>query len=63
MSKLTTWQKSSYCGQGDSCVHIAADAGTIHLTESGDPAGVILGAPQNAFGALIHVLKENPHRG
>ena len=32
------WQKSSYCSEGDSCVHIAtAPTGTIHLTESGDP--------------------------
>ncbi|MFF3709015.1 DUF397 domain-containing protein [Streptomyces phaeochromogenes] len=56
-----TWQKSSYCAQGNSCVHIAtAPTGTIHLTESGDPAHSILGATPHAFAALIHVLKENP---
>jgi hypothetical protein len=56
-----TWQKSSYCAQGNSCVHIATTpTGTIHLTESGDPAHSILGATPQAFAALIHVLKENP---
>jgi hypothetical protein len=59
-----TWQKSSYCGEGESCVHVAGDdAGTIHLTESGDPGGAILGATPVAFNALIHVLKENAPRG
>ncbi|MEU9284255.1 DUF397 domain-containing protein [Streptomyces sp. NPDC048275] len=61
-----SWQKSSFCGSGDSCVHIAATAtGTtqIHLTESSDPRRAILGATPRAFGALIHVLKENARRG
>ncbi|MFD3315042.1 DUF397 domain-containing protein [Streptomyces sp. NPDC058694] len=39
-----TWQKSSYCSEGDSCIHIAST----------------LGATPKAFAALIHVLKENP---
>lgn len=55
-----TWQKSSYCAQGNSCVHVASATGpTIHLTESGDPTGVILNAAPTAFGALIHVLKKD----
>jgi hypothetical protein len=59
-----TWQKSSYCGEGESCVHVAGDtAGTIHLTESGDPTRAILGATPVALRALIHVLKENHPRG
>jgi len=60
-----TWQKSSYCAQGNSCVHVAenTDAGTIHLTESSDPGGAILGADPAAFDALVHVLKENAPRG
>ncbi|MHA5052346.1 DUF397 domain-containing protein [Streptomyces sp. SD15] len=59
-----SWQKSSFCGSGDSCVHIAA-TGTaqIHLTESSDPRQAILGTTPRAFGALIHVLKENARRG
>ncbi|MFI6491510.1 DUF397 domain-containing protein [Streptomyces sp. NPDC050564] len=64
MPKLT-WQKSSYCAQGNSCVYVAATnrAGTIHLTESSDPSRSKLGVTPRAFGALIHVLKENAHRG
>ncbi|WP_406476099.1 DUF397 domain-containing protein [Streptomyces sp. NBC_01615] len=59
-----TWQKSSYCSEGDSCVHVAGgDAGTIHLTESSDPSGAILGATPVAFDALIHTLKKEHRRG
>lgn len=54
-----TWQKSSYCGEGESCVHIASiDApATIHLTETSDPTHAMIDATPTAFGALIHVLK------
>ncbi|MFD5265441.1 Scr1 family TA system antitoxin-like transcriptional regulator [Streptomyces sp. NPDC058335] len=41
-----TWQKSSYCGQGESCVHTASSPATIHLTESAEPAQpVVTAAP------------------
>lgn len=53
-----TWQKSSYCAQGEACAHVAATAtGTVHLTESADPTGVILTARPAAFAALIRTLK------
>ncbi|MFC7263847.1 DUF397 domain-containing protein [Streptomyces lutosisoli] len=59
-----TWQKSSYCGEGESCVHVAGgDAGTIHLTESSDPSGAILGATPVAFRTLLHTLKKEHRRG
>jgi hypothetical protein len=54
------WQKSSYCGEGESCVHVAATAETIHLTESSDPADVILTATPAAFDALLATLKKTP---
>jgi len=64
MLQQTTWQKSSYCGSGDSCVYVTTtDPTLIHLTESSDPSRAILGATPKAFGALIHVLKESDHRG
>ncbi|WSP77585.1 hypothetical protein OG324_23265 [Streptomyces sp. NBC_01236] len=44
-------------------MHVTFGAGTLHLTESSDPSGAILGATPVAFNALIHVLKENAHRG
>ncbi|MFC4471565.1 DUF397 domain-containing protein [Streptomyces xiangluensis] len=61
-----TWQKSSYCAQGNSCVNVASTpTGTIHLTESGDPARAIVGTTPTAFSALLHSLKhkEETHRG
>ncbi|MER5226284.1 DUF397 domain-containing protein [Streptomyces flaveus] len=61
-----TWQKSSYCAQGNSCVNVAATAtGTIHLTESGDPSRAILKTTPTTFSTLLHTLKhkEEPHRG
>jgi hypothetical protein len=59
----TTWQKSSYCGEGEACVHVATTAAeTIHLTESGDPARAILTATPAAFDALLGALKKESPR-
>lgn len=58
------WQKSSYCSEGASCVHVAATSATerIRLTESSDPTGAILTATPAAFSALLTTLKqEEPH--
>ncbi|BCL29087.1 DUF397 domain-containing protein [Streptomyces aurantiacus] len=52
-----TWQKSSYCGEGESCIHVTSESGALRLTESGDPAESILGTTSPTFGALISVLK------
>ncbi|MET7644419.1 DUF397 domain-containing protein [Streptomyces sp. NPDC005426] len=57
------WQKSSYCAQGNSCVHVAAHNGTVRLTESGDPTGAILRTTPAALGALLRTLKEERLRG
>lgn len=58
-----TWQKSSYCAQGNSCVHVAATpTGTaVQLTESADPTEAILTAQPAAFAALIRTAKGTPH--
>ncbi|MEU9186525.1 DUF397 domain-containing protein [Streptomyces sp. NPDC048484] len=56
-----TWQKSSYCAQGEACLHVATTTvakTTIRLTESGDPSGAILGASPGAFGSLLLMLKK-----
>ncbi|WP_217166659.1 DUF397 domain-containing protein [Streptomyces sp. AC512_CC834] len=53
------WQKSTYCAQGDSCVHVAATPGAVHLTESSDPTGSILTVTPTAFGSLLGALKVN----
>ncbi|MDQ0812584.1 hypothetical protein QFZ63_004298 [Streptomyces sp. B3I7] len=60
----SAWQKSSYCAQGNSCVHVAADpAGVVLVTESGDPAGTVVAAPGAAFGALLRTLKSREKTG
>ncbi|MFP3992610.1 DUF397 domain-containing protein [Streptomyces sp. E11-3] len=61
-----TWQKSSYCGEGESCLHVATDAAltpTIQLTESADPTQAILSTTPHAFTSLLRTLKETPSRG
>ncbi|MFH8474477.1 DUF397 domain-containing protein [Streptomyces sp. NPDC018000] len=55
----TSWQKSSYCGEGESCVHVIANRGTVRLTESSDPTGAILRTTPAAWAALVSTLKEN----
>lgn len=58
-----TWQKSSYCAQGEACVHVGTDRrGSIGLTESGDPTGAILRTTPAALRALLRTLKDDhPH--
>ncbi|MET7650582.1 MULTISPECIES: DUF397 domain-containing protein [unclassified Streptomyces] len=51
-----TWQKSSYCQEGDVCVHLTADPGTIHLTGSADPTHSVLITTPTAFAALLDVF-------
>ncbi|MCK8438366.1 DUF397 domain-containing protein [Streptomyces sp. D2-8] len=54
------WQKSSYCGEGESCIHVGAAGETIRLTESSDPTGAILTATPASLGALLAALKNEP---
>ncbi|WP_329339745.1 DUF397 domain-containing protein [Streptomyces sp. NBC_01352] len=52
------WQKSSYCQEGDACVHISATSPTtVHVTESADPTQTVLTTTPVAFGALLDTLK------
>ncbi|MFD8722810.1 DUF397 domain-containing protein [Streptomyces sp. NPDC059629] len=60
MPTFGSWQKSSYCGQGDSCIHIAATPTAIHLTESADPTGAVLTTTPAAFATLLTALKQQP---
>ena len=54
------WQKSSYCGEGESCIHVAASPDGIHITESSDPTGTVLTTTPADFGRLIRTLKDEP---
>ncbi|MFF4039944.1 DUF397 domain-containing protein [Streptomyces sp. NPDC001816] len=55
------WQKSSYCSEGASCIHISATPEAVHITESADPTGAILTTTPADFGALLAALKEEPN--
>ncbi|WP_171117961.1 MULTISPECIES: DUF397 domain-containing protein [Streptomyces] len=57
----TPWQKSSYCGEGESCVHVATTTESILLTESSDLTHAILKATPAAFRTLLTALKREPH--
>ncbi|MEV4440218.1 DUF397 domain-containing protein [Streptomyces sp. NPDC049577] len=50
-----SWQMSTYCEAGSSCVGIAA-SGAIHLRESDDPH-VIVTARAEGLGTLISHIK------
>ncbi|SEQ98726.1 protein of unknown function [Streptomyces sp. yr375] len=54
-----TWQKSSYCQEGEACVHISAAPHTIHLTESADLTHSVLSAAPRAFDALLRAVKSS----
>ncbi|WP_199552753.1 DUF397 domain-containing protein [Streptomyces sp. N35] len=54
---MLEWQKSSYCGQGESCVHVAADDATVLLTESADPSGAVHRMDRAEFGDLLADIK------
>ncbi|MFE3940275.1 DUF397 domain-containing protein [Streptomyces sp. NPDC059118] len=58
------WQKSSYCGEGDACIHISASpARTVLLTESADPTGAVLRTTPAAWAALVRTIKEDRTHG
>ncbi|MFF7280513.1 DUF397 domain-containing protein [Streptomyces griseorubiginosus] len=50
-----TWRKSSYCQEGEACVHISADPHQVHITDS-DPARTIVTVSRDAFAALLKSL-------
>ncbi|MDN3028818.1 DUF397 domain-containing protein [Streptomyces sp. S.PB5] len=54
------WQKSSYCSEGASCIHVAAGPTTVHLTESSDPTEAILTATPATFTTFLTTLKHEP---
>ncbi|MFC9249392.1 DUF397 domain-containing protein [Streptomyces sp. NPDC057136] len=59
----SAWQRSSYCAQGEACVHVATHQGTVSLTESSDPTGAILRTTPSAWAALVQSVKRNQTHG
>ncbi|WP_328537988.1 DUF397 domain-containing protein [Streptomyces sp. NBC_00344] len=61
---VRTWQKSSYCAQGEACLHVGSAPGqAVGLTESSDPDGVILRTTPPALAAMIRAIKRAEPRG
>ncbi|MGW3660152.1 DUF397 domain-containing protein [Streptomyces sp. NPDC005151] len=57
------WQRSSYCAQGEACVHVAARDHTVNVTESSDPTGAILRTTPTAWAALLRSVKDGTNHG
>ena len=51
----TTWRKSSYCQEGEACVHISTAPDHVHITDS-PAAHTILTVSRAAFAALLKSL-------
>ena len=55
-----TWRKSSYCQEGEACVHISTDPDGVHLTDTDSdsgPARTVVTVTPTAFAALLGHLK------
>ncbi|MFK0109904.1 DUF397 domain-containing protein [Streptomyces sp. NPDC091217] len=50
------WQKSSYCQEGEACVHISTSPTSIHIADA-DPPRHVLTVSAMAFGALLDLVK------
>ncbi|MFD4600052.1 DUF397 domain-containing protein [Streptomyces sp. NPDC058464] len=50
------WRKSSYCQEGEACVHISATSTAIRLADA-DPPRAVVTVRAEAFNALIDLLK------
>ncbi|WP_415949924.1 DUF397 domain-containing protein [Streptomyces sp. KLOTTS4A1] len=55
------WQKSSYCGEGESCVHVASEGAAVLLKESSDPRGAVLRMRRDEFAELLGRVKAGAH--
>jgi hypothetical protein len=49
------WRKSTYCQEGEACVHISTDPNQVHITDS-DAAQTIVTVSHGAFAALLKSL-------
>ncbi|MFF5143101.1 DUF397 domain-containing protein [Streptomyces sp. NPDC013157] len=58
------WRKSSYCQEGEACVHISTDPGSPALVRIADaaPPRSVLTVGAKAFGGLLDMLKSSGGR-
>ncbi|MGG7570349.1 DUF397 domain-containing protein [Streptomyces sirii] len=56
-----TWFKSSYSGNGGSCIEVAANLvtsrGVVPVRDSKDPHGPVVSFPTTSFSAFIAAVK------
>ncbi|GGN14932.1 DUF397 domain-containing protein [Streptomyces fuscichromogenes] len=55
------WRTSSYCQEGEACVHISTTPTAIRLADA-DPPRTVLTIGPAAFGALLDLLKSSAGR-
>ncbi|WP_046732712.1 DUF397 domain-containing protein [Streptomyces humi] len=55
------WQKSSYCQEGDACVHISTGPTLVRMADA-DPPRNVLTVGAKAFGGLLDLLKSSGGR-
>ncbi|MFI5621018.1 DUF397 domain-containing protein [Streptomyces sp. NPDC051567] len=61
MTARPLWQKSSFCGEGDACVYVAAAPGTlVRVADRADPAHLVLATTHAAWSAFVHSVKQTP---
>ncbi|MDA5286671.1 DUF397 domain-containing protein [Streptomyces sp. NPDC054904] len=52
------WQKSSYCGDGDACVYVAAAPGRlVRVADRADPAHLVMATTHAAWADFLRSVK------
>lgn len=56
----TEWRKSSYCGEGEACVYVAAAPGTlVRVADRADPAHLVMATTHAAWADFVGAVKES----
>ena len=59
MNDMYNWQKSSYSGQGNTCVEVATNVpGTVAVRDSKNHAGPVLRFSGDAWQAFVNDIKD-----
>lgn len=55
------WRKSSYCQEGEACVHISTTPTLVRIADA-DPPRSVLTVGAKAFGGLLDMVKSSGGR-